>query len=39
MNIAVFCSSSNHIADKYKQTAFRLGEMIADLEHTLVYGA
>ena len=38
MNIAVFCSSSNHIADKYKQTAFRLGEMIADLEHTLVYG-
>ena len=38
MNIAVFCSSSNHIADKYKQAAFRLGEMIADLEHTLVYG-
>ena len=38
MNIAVFCSSSNHIADKYKQAAFRLGEMIADLGHTLVYG-
>jgi uncharacterized protein (TIGR00730 family) len=38
MNIAVFCSSSNHIADKYKQAAFRLGEMIADWGHTLVYG-
>lgn len=38
MNIAVFCSSSNHIADHYKQSAFRLGELIAESGHTLVYG-
>lgn len=38
MKIAVFCSSSNHIAEQYKLAAFRLGEMIADLGHTLVYG-
>lgn len=38
MNIAVFCSSSNHIADKYKQVGFRLGEMIAESGTTLVYG-
>lgn len=38
MNIAVFCSSSNNIADQYKKEAFRLGEMIADGGNTLVYG-
>jgi len=38
MNIAVFCSSSNHIADRYKQAAFKLGELIAESENTLVYG-
>ncbi|HEY5593455.1 MAG TPA: TIGR00730 family Rossman fold protein, partial [Paludibacter sp.] len=38
MNIAVFCSSSNNISDHYKQTAFRLGELIAESGHTLVYG-
>lgn len=38
MNIAVYCSSSNHIADKYKQAGYRLGEMIADGGNTLVYG-
>jgi uncharacterized protein (TIGR00730 family) len=38
MNIAVFCSSSNHIADHYKQAAFRLGELIAESGNTLVYG-
>ena len=38
MNIAVFCSSSNHIVDKYKQTGFRLGELIAEHGNTLVYG-
>ncbi len=38
MNIAVFCSSSNHIADNYKQVGFRLGEMIAESGNTLVYG-
>lgn len=38
MNIAVYCSSSNSIADKYKQTGFRLGELIAESGNTLVYG-
>jgi cytokinin riboside 5'-monophosphate phosphoribohydrolase len=38
MNIAVFCSSSNHIANHYKQSAFRLGELIAESGNTLVYG-
>lgn len=38
MNIAVFCSSSNHIADHYKQAAFQLGELIAESGNTLVYG-
>ncbi|MEI6555212.1 MAG: TIGR00730 family Rossman fold protein [Paludibacter sp.] len=38
MNIAVFCSSSNHIADKYKQVGFRLGQLIAESGDTLVYG-
>lgn len=38
MNIAVFCSSSNHIADRYKQAAVRLGELIAESGNTLVYG-
>lgn len=38
MNIAVFCSSSNHIAEHYKQSAFQLGELIADSGNTLVFG-
>jgi len=38
MNIAVFCSSSNHIAEHYKRSAFRLGELIAENGDTLVYG-
>ncbi|HEY6914864.1 MAG TPA: TIGR00730 family Rossman fold protein [Paludibacter sp.] len=38
MNIAVFCSSSNHIADHYKQAAYHLGELIAESGNTLVYG-
>ena len=38
MKIAVFCSSSNRIAEHYKQTAFQLGRMIAIGEHTLVFG-
>lgn len=38
MKIAVFCSSSNHIADKYKKVAFQLGEFIAESGNTLVYG-
>jgi len=38
MKIAVYCSSSNSIAEKYKQAGFRLGEMIAESGNTLVYG-
>lgn len=38
MNICVFCSSSNHIDDYYKQEAFQLGKMIAERKDTLVYG-
>jgi cytokinin riboside 5'-monophosphate phosphoribohydrolase len=38
MNIAVFCSSSNLIADRYKAVAFRLGELIAESGNKLVYG-
>lgn len=37
-NICVFCSSSNHIADRYKRSAFLLGEKIAGSGNTLVYG-
>lgn len=38
MKIAVFCSSSNHIAEHYKQSAYHLGELIAESGNTLVYG-
>jgi TIGR00730 family protein len=38
MNIAVYCSSSNRIAEKYKDEAFDLGQWIAQNNHTLVYG-
>ena len=38
MNICVFCSSSNRIADQYKKSALRLGEYIAESSNTLVYG-
>lgn len=38
MKIAVYCSSSNHIAEHYKQMAFELGKWIASEGHTLVYG-
>ena len=38
MNICVFCSSSNHIADHYKQAAFHLGELIVESGNNLVFG-
>lgn len=38
MNIAVYCSSSNHIAQNYLDTAFELGVWIAKNGHTLVFG-
>ena len=38
MNIAVYCSSSNHIAQKYLDTAFALGSWIAKNGYSLVFG-
>lgn len=38
MNICVYCSSCDAIADEYKRQARKLGSWIADKGHTLVYG-
>jgi uncharacterized protein (TIGR00730 family) len=38
MNIAVYCSSSNQIAESYKAPAYQLGAWIAQNSHTLVFG-
>lgn len=38
MNICVFCSSANSIAEHFKQSAFVFGEWIAEQGYTLVYG-
>lgn len=38
MNIAVYCSSSNHITEHYKQSAYQLGEWMAENGHTLIFG-
>ncbi|GHT17208.1 cytokinin riboside 5'-monophosphate phosphoribohydrolase [Bacteroidia bacterium] len=38
MYIAVYCSSSDKIAEKYRKIAFELGTWIAANGHTLVYG-
>ena len=38
MKIAVYCSSSNRIADHYKLDAFKLGVLIAEDRNSLVYG-
>lgn len=37
-NICVFCSSQESIPEKYKEVAFRLGELIGQSGHNLVYG-
>ena len=38
MNIAVYCSAKDTIADEYKQLGMELGKWIAQNYHTLVYG-
>lgn len=38
MKVCVFCSSSNNIPDRYKQSAYRLGQFLAGERITLVYG-
>lgn len=38
MRICVYCASSNQADSHYRAAAFRLGELLADGGHTLVYG-
>ncbi len=38
MNIAVYCSSSDKISEKYFEVARAVGKMIAEAGHTLLYG-
>jgi uncharacterized protein (TIGR00730 family) len=38
MNICVFCSSSNAIPELYFEEALKLGKLIGDHQHTIVYG-
>lgn len=38
MNVCVFCSSSNEIAEVYREDARLLGEVIGKKSYTLVYG-
>ncbi len=38
MNICVYCSANNNIADEYKTLAAELGHFIAQSGNTLVYG-
>lgn len=38
MKVAVFCSSSDNIAESYRQMARSLGSLLAQKEHELIYG-
>ena len=38
MNIAVYCSSSNHIPEIYKISAYALGQWMAESGNTLIFG-
>jgi uncharacterized protein (TIGR00730 family) len=38
MRICVYCASSGQSDPRYREAAFRLGELIADGGHSLVYG-
>lgn len=38
MNIAVYCSSSNHIPENYLKTGYEIGKWLADNKYTLVFG-
>ena len=38
MNVAVYCSSSNRIAEVYRQAAKDLGRLLGSKGHTLIYG-
>lgn len=38
MKICVFCSSNNHVPEKFRLAAAQLGEFLAENGHTLIYG-
>jgi len=38
MNICVFCSSSNAIPEFYFEEARKLGKLIGDHHHEIIYG-
>ncbi len=38
MRICVYCASSNQADPRYREAAFRLGELLAGEGHTIVYG-
>ncbi|NII11408.1 TIGR00730 family Rossman fold protein [Oleiagrimonas sp. C23AA] len=38
MRICVYCASSDHADARYREAAHRLGALIAEAGHTLVYG-
>ncbi len=38
MNIAVYCSSSNHIPENYLKIGYKLGKWLAENKYTLVFG-
>lgn len=38
MNICVFCSSTENLAPEYYETGFKLGKLMAQQGHTLVFG-
>ena len=38
MKIAVYCSSSNHIADEYKLQGYKLGQWIGESANSLIFG-
>ena len=38
MKVAVFCSSSNKVDDKYKKDAYKIGKQLALAGHSLVFG-
>lgn len=38
MRICVYCASSNQADPRFREAAFRLGELLADDGHSLVYG-
>ena len=38
MNVAVYCSSSNQVAEIYRQAAKDLGRLLGSKGHTLIYG-